>query len=167
MQLRCNSVHGDAILGRMIERALTLMIEPLRRRLRPPHLWPCIPSGRRSFAAACRGGGVRTRIAGTGLLILALMVVQTGMLMHVIGHTHDVPHARTGHGQLTELGGSTGTDGDCLECVALCGLDCPLTVTATVKPAAQPDSACIASCAGNIVVGGTLRPRCRAPPFRV
>lgn len=97
------------------------------------------------------------------LLILALALVQTGALMHAIGHA-----AAPSGGTTLATSSGDGDDRDlglfCHDCLALGGIDLPLAGTA--GPSGDPGAAFSRPNGGDAVDrrSDPLPPRCRAPP---
>lgn len=97
------------------------------------------------------------------LLILALALVQTGALMHAIGHAGAASSAGT---TLDAAAGDDDSDWGpfCHDCLALGGIDLPLASSA--GPSDDAGAACSTPDGGDAVAlrSDRLAPRCRAPP---
>ncbi|KON81822.2 hypothetical protein PA01_09675 [Azoarcus sp. PA01] len=135
-----------------------------RRRHRLPDVqraFPSCVSAQPGFVRRLRRDLPRA-LALRMLLILALALVQTGALMHVIGHAGT---AATGG---TTLAAGDGDDSErapfCHDCLALGGID--LSLASSAGPSGDAGAACSPPDGGNAITirSDRLPPRCRAPP---
>lgn len=116
----------------------------------------------RRAASRARAGTTMARLMWALALALALLAVQGEARIHLVGHAGELLQG----GSATDLAEGDGEHlaGACLECLALTGVDMPLS---GLSPARTHHATLLrppAAAALPAPDAPPLRPRCRAPP---